>query len=230
MRSQGITTPSLGGAGPSSRSDRVPPIKPVFSGDDAEIAGVGKEHGCHLIDRPAYLAADDALVEDVVVHGYEHLTEEEGHDVEMMILLFCNSATIRPGILDEGITKLRADPTLDSAVTVSLYNEYSPARSKKIDPETGLLEPFVPLEHLDNVSCDRDTQGDCWFCDCSAWLLRPSCMDLDYGTLPFRWMGRRSLPLKQEGGLDVDFDYGMAQTEYWLRKHGFTEETTPYDA
>jgi hypothetical protein len=200
-----------------------------LSTDDSEIASVGREQGCHLIERPAELAADSALVEDVVVHGYRYLTEEEGHDVEIMILLFCNSATIRPGILDEGVEVLRKNPDLDSAVTVSRYNEYSPARAKRIDPETGMLEPFVPLEHIPNVSCDRDTQGDCWFCDCSAWLLRPSCMDLEYGTLPFRWMGRKSHPLIQEAGLDVDYDYGMAQTEFWLRKHGFTEERTPYD-
>ena len=54
-------------------------------------------------------------------------------------------------------------------------------------------------------------------------------MDKEKGVLPFRWMGRRTLPLFQEGGLDIDHDYGIAQTEYWLRKHGFSEKKTPYE-
>jgi len=41
-------------------------------------------------------------------------------------------------------------------------------------------------------------------------------------------MGRRSLPLIQSGGLDIDHGYGIAMTEYWLRSHGFSEHTTPY--
>ena len=123
---------------------------------------------------------------------------------------------------------LRADLTLDSAVTVSPYNEYSPVRAKRITAEN-LVEPYIDVNSIPGASCDRDSAVTCYFCDCSVWILRPSCMDLDRGSLPFRWIGQRTAPIFQTGGLDIDHDYGVAMTEHWLRKHGFTETSVPYD-
>ena len=143
------------------------------------------------------------------------------------MLLFCNGATITPGIIDRGVEALRGDPKLDSAVTVSKYNMWSPLRAKRV--EDGLLSPFVDLDLFENASCDRGAQGDTFFADCSAFVCRPRCLDPGYGDLPFRWMGRRIHPLEQWGGLDVDYEWQLGQVEYWLRKHGFTEETTPYE-
>ena len=60
-------------------------------------------------------------------------------------------------------------------------------------------------------------------------IVRPSCLDaLHEGMLPHKWMGRRIYPLKQWGGLDVDYEWQVPQVEFWLRKHGFTETATPY--
>ena len=142
------------------------------------------------------------------------------------MLLFCNGATIRPGIIDEGIDALRADETLDSAATVSRYNMWSPLRAKKIEGRR--LRPFIPLEFWGDVSCDRGSQGEVYFADCSAFVCRPKCFDPGYGELPFRWMGREVHPLEQWGGLDVDAEWQLGQVEYWLRHHGFTETVTPY--
>jgi hypothetical protein len=118
---------------------------------------------------------------------------------------------------------------LDSAVSVSPYNEHSPVRAKRVTPD-GLLAPYVDVTAIPGASCDRDSADTCYFCDCSVWVLRSRCMQIENGVLPFRWMGRRSAPLYQQGGLDIDYDYGVAMTEHWLRKHGFTETTTPYEA
>lgn len=200
-----------------------------LSTDDDEIKRIGREHGCALIDRPPKLATDSALVEDVVVHGYQQLARARGAEPEIFVLLFCNSATIRPGIIDEGIQCLIDDVSLDSAVTVSPYNEYSPVRAKKIGEEE-LLVPYLDVQSIPGASCDRDTAETAYFCDCSAWILRRRCTDLRHGVLPFRWMGQRAIPLRQEGGLDIDHWYGIAQTEAWLRRHGFSEEATPYDS
>ena len=67
-----------------------------------------------------------------------------------------------------------------------------------------------------------------YFADCSAFVCRPQCLQAGYGHLPFRWMGRSVHPLKQWGGLDVDYRWQVGQVEYWLREHGFTEHSTPY--
>ncbi len=197
-----------------------------LSTDAEEIRSIGLRHGFECLDRPRHLASDEALVETVVADTMRRIEEVSGKRLEICVLLFCNSATIKPGVLDEGIEALRRNADLDSAVTVSRYNQYSPARAKKVGAD-GLLRPFVGLEHIPGVSSDRDSQGDCYFCDCSAWILGRRCMDLE-GPLPFRWIGRRSLPLFQEGGLDVDYEQDLVTTEFWLRRHGFTEHTTPY--
>lgn len=203
-------------------------IECVFlSTEDEAIKTIGREHGLEIIDRPKELSTDEALVEDVIVHGYQEMSKRVNH-IEMFVLLFCNSATITPGLIDKGIEKLKADSTLDSAVSVSLYNQYSPVRAKRINSE-GLIVPYVDVRTIPGASCDRDSAEPCYFCDCSFWILRSRCTDLKNGILPFRWMGKRSIPLFQEGGLDIDHDYDIPKTIHWLLKHGFSEEGTPYD-
>ncbi len=195
-----------------------------LSTDGEELKRIGREHNVRIIDRPANLCTDDALVEDVVAHGHGEITRILG-EFEMFVLLFCNTATITPGLIDEGIEKLHDDPSLDSAVSVSLYNEYSPVRAKRIDAG-GFVVPYIDIGSIDGASCDRDSAVPCYFCDCSIWVLRSRCMDIANGVLPFRWMGRRTAPLHQQGGLDIDHDYGVAMTEHWLKKHGFSTPET----
>ena len=197
-----------------------------LSTDDERIRDIGRAEGLRLIDRPPELAGDGALVEDVVVHGYNAMRRAVGH-FDVFVLLFCNSATQRPGIIDEGVDALLADETLDSAVSVSLYNEYSPVRAMRIDDD-GLVRSYVDVDTIPGASCDRDSARAAWFCDCSVWVLRSRCTDLTRGRLPFRWIGQRVYPLRQTAGLDIDHGYGIAHTEWWLREHGFTADVTPY--
>lgn len=202
-------------------------VHKIFVATEAEqIKQIGREHGAEIIDLEPAMTTEKVLVETIVVHGYNQMLRQLG-EIEMFVLLFCNSATVDPLLIDAGIAALRADPSLDSAVSVSPYNEYSPVRAKRIDSEN-LIVPYVDVSSIEGASCDRDSAETCYFCDCSVWVLRPSCTNLENGILPFRWMGRRSYALYQTGGLDIDHDYGIAMTEHWLRKHGFTEMTTPY--
>jgi CMP-N-acetylneuraminic acid synthetase len=194
--------------------------------EDPEIRRVGADQGVAILNLTEEMTTEKVLVEQVVVHGYEQIRQRIG-DIEMLVFLFCNSATMSPELIDEGVEILRKDPTLDSAVSVSPYNEYSPVRAKRITADN-LIVPYVDVNVIEGASCDRDSAATCYFCDCSLWVLRPKCMDLPNGELPFRWIGRRCAPIYQTGGLDIDHDYGIAMTEHWLRKHGFTEDKTPY--
>ena len=202
------------------------------STDSDKIKQGSLEQGAKIIERPSELATKEALGEDAYAHGYRHICDTLGKSVELIVLLFCNAPTILGKTIDAGIQALRNDSTLDSAVTVSAYNMWSPIRARKLNAE-GLLQPFVPFEAFGNlkaVNCDRDSQGEVYFADMSASIVRPRCLeDLDYGTLPQRWMGKRIYPLKQWGGCDVDFEWQIPQVEYWLQKNGFSESKTPYD-
>ncbi len=144
--------------------------------------------------------------------------------IELIVLLMCNAPTITSETISEGIKILRENPEYDSVVTVSKYNMWSPLRARKIEDD-GLLHPFVPFEAFGDpkkLNCDRDSQGDVWFADMGASIVRPHCLEnLENGLLPQKWMGQKIYPLKQWGGLDVDYEWQIPQVEYWLKKHGF---------
>jgi hypothetical protein len=201
------------------------------STDSDKIKDIGRKNGVRIIDRPAHLCTKAALGEDAYVHGYYHIKNELKRDIELMVLLFCNAATITGRTIDQGIEILRKNPKFDSAVTVSAYNMWSPLRARKLDA-SGLLQPFVPFETFGDprtLNCDRDSQGDVWFADMSVSIVRPRCLEnLKNGLLPQKWMGQNIFPLKQWGGCDVDYKWQIPQVEYWLRNNGFTETTTPY--
>ena len=201
------------------------------STDSAAIASIAAHYGATVIDRPAHLASSTALGDHAFVHGYEVIRDTiagEGASLELLVLLFANAATITAATIDEAITVMNTQPALDSAVTVSCYNMWSPLRARRIDAN-GLLQPFVPFESFGDpatLTCDRDSQGDVWFADMGLSVVRPTCLErLNDGVLPQRWMGRRIHPIKQWGGLDVDYEWQIPLVEHWLRAHGIEAAT-----
>jgi len=205
----------------SSAVDRI-----FVSTDDPEIAGLGLDHGAELIERPAELASAQALGEDAFRHGYTVVRDrlaEKGEEVELMVLLFANAPTVTGVLIDEGIALLRADPSLDSAVTVSRYNMWSPLRARR-RAEDGTLQPFVPFEVFGDpatLNCDRDSQGDVFFADMGLSVVRSHCLErMEDGLLPQKWMGRRIAPIESWGGCDVDYEWQIPQVEHWLVAHG----------
>jgi molybdopterin-guanine dinucleotide biosynthesis protein A len=199
------------------------------STDSPRIKQISKGYGARIIDRPPELCTAGALGEDVFVHGYHEIRAGLGDrdEVELLVLLMCNAPTITAKLVDEGIVALREHPEYDSAVTVSRYNMYSPLRARRIG-EDGLLHPFVPFEAFGDprtLNCDRDSQGDVWFADMGASVIRPRNLGhLEEGLLPQKWMGQKIYPLKQWGGLDIDYEWQIPQAGYWLSKHGYGEE------
>ena len=207
-------------------------INRIFVSTDSEpIMKTALEMGAELIDRPPELATKEALGEDVFAHGYREIKrrlDNNGEELEMLVLLFANAATISTELIDQGISILRGDPTLDSAVTTSVYNMWSPLRARKIDAD-GSLIPFVPFETFGDpktLNCDRDSQGEVHFADMSLSVVRPRCMEnMDFGLLPQKWMGRKIAPIRSWGGCDVDYEWQIPSVEFWLRKHGFTDHS-----
>lgn len=199
------------------------------STDSPGIMAIAREQGAELIERPPELATKQALGEDVFVHGYREITRRlalEGRGVELVVLLFANAATITGQLIDHGIEILRKNEQLDSAVTTSIYNMWSPIRARKLDGD-GCLKPFVPFETFGDprtLNCDRDSQGDVYFADMSVSVVRPRCLDrLHEGLLPQKWMGQRIAPIPSWGGCDVDYEWQIPMVEFWLRQHGFEQ-------
>lgn len=207
----------------SAHVDRV-----FVSTDSPTIAAIGREYGAEVIDRPAELCTPAALGEDAYRHGYE-VIRDSGAEIEMLALLFANAPTVTGELIDRGVEILRADPELDSAVTVSRYNMWSPLRARRLESD-GTLQPFVPFEAFgdpEQLNCDRDSQGDVWFADMGLSVVRPRCLEhMESGLLPQRWMGRRIAPIESWGGCDVDYEWQVPGVEHWLLAHGYQPADT----
>jgi len=199
------------------------------STDSPALKELARDYDAHIIERPAYLCTNEALGEDAYVHAHGVIKDElaeEDLSPDFYVLLMANSPTVSPGQIEEGISALQIDSKIDSAVTVSCYNMWSPLRARRIN-EKGLLDPFVPFETFGDpktLNCDRDSQGDVWFADMGVSIIRSQNLDdLDAGLLPQKWMGQNIYPIKNVGGLDVDYDWQMPQAAEWLRRNGVTE-------
>lgn len=198
--------------------------KVYLSTDDEELMKIANELGVEIIERPDYLCTSEALGEDAYVHGYEEIkSRNPNRDITQIVLLFCNAATITSEKIEEGIKVLKEEDQIDSVVTVSKYNMWSPLRARKRD-SNGLLIPFVPFETFGDpktLNCDRDSQGDVLFADMSVSIVRPKCLDnLDSGMLPQKWMGQNIFPIEQEAGCDIDYEWQVPIVEWWLKKYG----------
>lgn len=201
-----------------------------LSTDDPRLMSLAKKiqtngKSIEIIERPPHLCTPSALGEDAYLHGYHEIIQRTGKKPELLVMLFCNAATFTREQLNEAITALRKNPALDSAITVSRYNMWSPLRARKVAAD-GTLQPFVPLETFGDpktLNCDRDSQGDVLFADVSVCVIRPENLEkMEEGMLPQKWMGKKIHPIRNEAGLDVDYEWQFPQVDWWLRKHGTT--------
>lgn len=78
----------------------------VVSTDDAEIAGVAREWGADVVDRPAGIAGDTASSESALLHALEEL-ERRGIDVGIVAFLQATSPFIDSAALGEAVCSVR---------------------------------------------------------------------------------------------------------------------------
>tara|TARA_B100001248_G_C27399322_1_gene468627 strand:- start:8457 stop:9185 length:729 start_codon:yes stop_codon:yes gene_type:complete len=193
-------------------------INSIFvSTDCPKISEIGKSYSAKLIDRPEKLATPESLTEDVLTHAYKEILKA-GVKPEIIVLLFANNPAISLSLIEEGIKKLDEDETYDSAFSVSKYNMFSPTRARKIVDDK--IESFVPLNLIGNVNSIRSSQGDVYFCDLSVQVIRSRVFEnMSEGMQPFQWMGKKSYPLKNSYGFDIDEEWQKAAIEIWLKKN-----------
>ena len=199
-----------------------------ISTDSPAIKNSAAKFNAQVIDRPAELATPEALTEDVLTHAYDIIVQDLGEIPEMVVLLFANTPTIDIMKLKNGINILRNDPTLDSCFSVAKYNMFSPTRAKMLSDN--ILKPFIDPKNFGEISSIRSSQGDVYFADLTIQIMRPVCFEnMDEGTPPLQWMGKKTYGLEVDFGFDLDEEWQIPVIEHWLRKHGFTEKTTPYN-
>ena len=201
-------------------------VEKIFvSTDCSQISEISKKYKCVLLNRPKELATNEALGEDVYRYAYlqiKNILRKENKNIDLVVLLMANAATITSDLIDQGVKRLQSDSSFDSAVTTSIYNMYSPLRARKLEKD-GSLKPFVPFESFGDpkkLNCDRDSQGNVYFADMSVSVVRPKCLeDTQNGLLPQKWMGKKIAPIFSEFGCDIDFEWQIPIVEHWLKKN-----------
>jgi CMP-2-keto-3-deoxyoctulosonic acid synthetase len=200
----------------SSRVKRL-----VVCTDDPEIEKIAFSFKAEILTRPDHLNTATALGEDVFAYAFQKL-KPDYRDAEkaIFVLLMANAPTISTDLIEEGIRRLDEDTSADSAVSVSRYNMWSPSRARQISAG-GTLIPFAPTSLYNvetQVNCDRDSQGDVWFADMGVSIVRGRALaNIQSGQPPQRWMGRKILPIFNDAGLDVDYEFQLPQAEWWLK-------------
>ena len=199
--------------------------KMFISTDCKVISKKAKKYKVNFIKRPSYLANNKALGDDVFKHAYESILKIENKkpsEIELLVLLFANAATINQNLINKGISFLRKNKKFDSAVSVSKYNMWSPLRARKLKKD-GTLVPFVPFKTFGNpktLNCDRDSQGDVLFADMGVSIVRPSCFaKMEENLLPQKWMGKKIAPIYSEAGFDLDYRWQLPSLKYWIQNY-----------
>lgn len=200
------------------------------STDSPVIKDVGLKYNAHIIDRPESLARSESPTEFVFQHAYE-IIQSEIPDIGYLLLMFCNSVDILPSYIDEAINLLDQKPDLDSVVSVSKYNMFTPLRAHHV--KDGELKTVLDLPSLGIPNTfHRDAMGDIYFVDFGVQIVRPErCLkNIEEGALPFRWLGHKIGTLKKEYGFDIDYEWQIPVMDLWLKQHGFSKTQTPYQA
>ena len=194
-------------------------IKNIFvSTDCPNIIKIGLKYNAQVIERPDHLATPEALTEDVLVHAYKEILAINKNKPSIVVLLFANNPAISINLIKKGIEKLQEDPTYDSAFSVCKYNMFSPTRARKLINEK--IQPFVSLDLIGNINSIRSSQGDVYFCDLSVQVIRNRVFEnMSEGMQPFQWMGKKSYPLINTFGFDIDEEWQKAAIEIWLKKN-----------
>lgn len=202
--------------------------KLFISTDSSFISEIGRRYEGIILERPKRLATPDALLEDALVFAYEQMSAHVSEPIDMVALLFGNSPMVSSAMIDRGIEILRENAQFDSVFSVAKFNMFAPTRAHKIDSEN-IVQPFVDIGSLGNVSSIRDSQGDCYFCTLQVQIMSARCFThMHEGQLPYRWMGRKSYAMKTDIGFDIDYEWQIPVAEHWLNKNGYTKTSTPY--
>lgn len=184
------------------------------STDSTEIAKIAKKYGFRHISRPAHLATKDALTEDALKHAYNEIIKDGS--VDIIILFFANNPAISLNLVSQGLEILSKDDSYDSAFSVCQYNMFSPIRARKIINNE--IHPFANLEQFGEINSIRSSQGDVYFCDLSVQIIRSRIFEnMDNQPLPFKWQGKKSYPLINNYGFDIDEKWQKVAIEQWLK-------------
>jgi CMP-N-acetylneuraminic acid synthetase len=195
--------------------DAATVTRTIVSTDDAEMADAAADAGAEVpFLRPAELAGDTVLDLPVFEHALRTLAASEGYAPDLVVHLRPTSPLRPPGLVDEGVRTLAADPAADSlrAVTPPANNPYKMWRI--VD---GVLVPLVETDIHEQYNQPRQALPPSYWQTGTLDVMRAATV-LDLGSMT----GRRILPLVIDPDLAVDIDdpLSLALAEDRCRRYG----------
>jgi D-3-phosphoglycerate dehydrogenase len=196
--------------------------------DSPAIERVAAGMGVTTLPRSPEIRGPSVRLTEVVVEAAAQAAKAIGETPEAIVLLLCNAPTVTGGLIDHGVEVLRKDPTLDAVMSASMHNEFHPSYALRMG-EGGLLRPYATNGEGSNK---RD---EAYFPDALLWVFRPRVLSAarrEQGLS--EWIidcaRHRVFPLVHEGYGDVDYIWQVPAIEEWLRRHGFSQHSTPYSS
>jgi CMP-N-acetylneuraminic acid synthetase len=120
--------------------------KVVVSTDNDEIGAVAGRYGAAVIMRPAELARDTSPFDDALRHALRAEEDSTGKNFDIVVALQANVPIRKDGEIDEAVEKLLSHPDF-TAVATAYTIDQRPEWMKILDPESGLIRPFMPSAH-----------------------------------------------------------------------------------
>jgi len=191
----------------------------IVSTDDDEIAEAGVAAGAEVpFLRPAELAGDTVLDLPVFEHALRTLAETEDYRPDLVVHLRPTSPLRPPGLVDDGVRRLAADPAADAlrAVTPPANNPYKMWRI--VDD---VLVPLVETDIHEQYNQPRQALPAAYWQTGTLDVMRAGTV-LDLGSMT----GRRILPLVIDPDLAVDIDdpLSLALAEDRCRRYGLSAD------
>lgn len=193
--------------------------------DSPSIEWVAKGLGVPVLARSPEVQGASVRLAEVAVDAAAQAVKAVGEEPEAIVLLLCNAPTVTAGLIDHGIEIIRRDPSLDGVMSVSPHNEFHPSYALRMG-DGGRLRPYAQDQEATRK------QDDAYFPDALLWVIRPRVLGADRARRMSQWIvdcdTHRVFPLVHEGYGDVDYAWQVPAVEEWLRRHGFSQHSTPY--
>jgi CMP-N,N'-diacetyllegionaminic acid synthase len=175
----------------------------VVTTDDASIAAVAREYGADVVDRPAELATDDALVVDALRHVVDEL-RTEGEDAEFLVMLEPTCPLRGVEDVERCLDRL-ASGEYDSVATFTEAS-VNPHRIWRV--EAGDPEPFV--EGADPFQ-PRQSLPEAYELSGAVYAFAIDALPESGSSLLFGREGAVTMPPERSVDIDTELDFTVAE-------------------
>jgi CMP-N-acetylneuraminic acid synthetase len=177
--------------------------------DDPGAAGYARANGLGVIDRPAYLSADSANGNDLLLYDASQVT------ADIYVQLFATAPFLSPATIRRAVSILKEDPECDSVFTVNAIYSWFWFDGRPVN-----YDPQVLPRSQDAKPVIRETTG--LYAIRRESLLARRCR---IGARP------RHLVVDEIEGLDIDTEFDFRFGEFLLQsgraKSPFAEAPAP---